>query len=143
MKNRIDWEGCKAQGFAKKVGQDSNKIQDIIDSANNREKTAKLLPINETTKETVISLLYDVLRELLEALALKNGFKIYNHECYASFLKSFINDDNFSLEFNSMRLLRNSINYYGKEIQLSDANIIFLKLGKLIKKAKVLLEKKF
>ncbi len=137
----MDWEGCKAQGFAKQVGQDTSKIRSIIDSSNNRENTAKLLPINETTKETVISLSYDVLRELLEALALQRGFKIYNHECYASFLKSIINDDDFALEFDSMRLLRNSINYYGKKIQLSDANIILLKLQKLIKKSKILLVK--
>lgn len=141
MKNKIDWEGCKAHGFAKKVGQDSNRIQSIINSAKDREKTVKLLPVNETTKETIISLFYDVLRELLEALALQNGFKIYNHECYTSFLKSVINDDDFSLEFDSMRLLRNSINYYGKKIDLGDATIILLKLEKLIKKSKSLLEK--
>ncbi len=83
---------------------------------------------------------YDVLRELLEALALQNGFKIYNHECYTCFLRSVIKDENFALEFDSLRLLRNAINYYGKKIELSDAKLTLLKLGKLIRKTKELLK---
>lgn len=141
MREKIDWEGCKEQGFAKKVEPDFARIQDIINSANDRKKTTKLLPVNEITKETVVSLFYDVLRELLEALALQNGFKIYNHECYTSFLKNIIKDDNFALEFDSLRLLRNAINYYGKKIELNDINMILFKIEKFIKKTKELLKK--
>jgi len=140
MNEKIDWESCKREGFAKKITPDSGKINAIIASAQNREKTAKLLPMNDTTKETIISLQYDVLRELLEALAIQKGFKIYNHECYTSFLKSVIKDDNFALEFDSLRLLRNAINYYGRKIELNDAKSTSATIEKLITKAKKLLK---
>ncbi len=141
MKQKIDWDGCKMQGLAKEVAPDFFRIKSIIESANNREKTVRLIPLNETSKETVISLWYDVVRELLEAAALKNGFKIYNHECYTSFLRSVLHDGDFALEFDSLRLLRNSINYYGKKIGVKDAEIILLKLEKLIRNARKMLEK--
>ncbi len=135
----MEWQECNKQGYAKKVELDSGRIQDIIKSSNDRERTAKLLPVNETTKETVISLFYDTLRELLEALALKHNFKIYNHECYTSFLNNILKDEALALEFDSLRLLRNSINYYGKKIELTDSRLILLKLDKLIRKIKELL----
>ncbi len=139
MREPIDWEGCKQKTFAKTITPDNNLINYLIESASNREKTANLLPINETTKETIISLRYDVLRELLEALALKKGFKIYNHECYTHFLKTIIRDESFALEFDSLRVLRNRINYYGKKIDIIDTKNIIINLEKLIKKTKALL----
>jgi hypothetical protein len=132
----MEWQECNKQGYAKKVELDSGRIQDIIKSSNDRERTAKLLPVNEITKETVISLFYDTLRELLEALALKHKFKVYNHECYTSFLNNIIKDEELALEFDSLRLLRNSINYYGKKIELNDSRLILLKLEKLIRRIK-------
>ena len=135
----MEWQDCNKEGYAKKIGLDSEKIEDILRSSEDREKTAKLLPLNETTKETIITLFYDVLRELLEALALKHGFKIYNHECYTSFLNNVIKNEEIALEFDSLRLLRNSINYYGKRIEISDAKIILEKLNKVIKIIKGLL----
>lgn len=78
---KLDWTGCISQKFAKEITPDVGQINSIIESALSREKTARMLPIDDTTKETVLSLIYDVLRELLEALSLKNNYKIYNHEC--------------------------------------------------------------
>jgi len=132
----IDWETCKAERLAKPVQSDKEMIISLIKLANDREKTASLLPINDVTKETVISLLYDVSRELLEALALKHGYKIYNHECYTPFLRVIINDEQFALEFDSLRKLRNGINYYGKKIELRDASRIASTTKLLISKAR-------
>ncbi len=140
MKKMIDWETCKEQRFAKNIVPDTGQIKSIIESAKNKEKTAKMIPLNETTKETVVSLTYDVLRELLESLALKHGYKIYNHECYTPFLRIVIKDDDFALEFDSLRMLRNGINYYGKNVSLSDAELTIRTAEKLIGKTKDLLK---
>ena len=61
-------------------------------------------------------MIYDSLRELLEALALSKGFKIYNHECYSAFLKEIIKDELSAEMFDEIRKLRNAINYYGKNL---------------------------
>ncbi|MBS3138135.1 hypothetical protein J4207_00350 [Candidatus Woesearchaeota archaeon] len=135
----IDWETCKVERLAKPVKPDVELIKSLIQLANDREKTASLLPIDDVTKETVISLFYDVLRELLEALALKHGYKIYNHECYTPFLRIIISDEPFALEFDSLRKLRNGINYYGKKIELRDASRIVSTTKLSISKARKLL----
>jgi hypothetical protein len=70
-------------------------------------------------------------REILEALALKNGFKIYNHECFCSFLKELCKEEKFSNEFNEFRKIRNQINYYAKEVSTVDAQILIEDMTKL------------
>lgn len=140
MNKKIDWEDCKKRRIAKEVNVDTGLVNYIIESAGDREKTTNMLPINNTTKETVVSLMYDVLRELLEALSIKRGYKIYNHECYAPFLRSIIGNEDFSRDFDALRLLRNSINYYGRKISLDESKETLNTIKDLIKKARLLLE---
>jgi len=140
MNKKIDWEDCKKRRIAKEISVDVGLVNYIIESAKDREKTAKMLPINNTTKETVVSLMYDVLRELLEALSIKQGYKIYNHECYAPFLRSIIRDEDFSRDFDTLRLLRNKINYYGRKISLDESKEVLNTIRDLIKKTRFLLE---
>ncbi len=121
MKEYLDWEKCKQEMLAKRINPDKDMAASLIESARDRKATVALLPLNETTKETVISLHYDILREILEALSIVNGYKIYNHECYTYFLKKILNDEESSQEFDSLRKLRNGINYYGKHVILEDA----------------------
>jgi hypothetical protein len=136
MSANLDWKGCKDLMLAKNISPDPNLITFLIASSADRQKTAKMLPINETTKESIISLMYDSLRELLTALAIKHGYKIYNHECYTQFLKSVIIDEKLAYEFDSVRLLRNRLNYYGKKIPLQDAKNRIDEFDVLISKVK-------
>ena len=81
-------------------------------------------------------MLYDSLRERLEGLALLHGYKIYNHECYASFLSEVLHERELSHAFNRVRLIRNSINYYGKRLSLDDSREITKEIENLIQKVK-------
>lgn len=135
----LDWAGCKEQRVAKAVTVDFNRTNSLVKLAENKEKTSKKLQLDEISKETIVSLKYDILRELLEALALKQGYKIYNHECYTCFLRSIIKDESFAIEFDSLRQLRNSINYYGETIVLNDAKEIIKSIEILISKTRKLL----
>jgi len=69
----------------------------------------------------------------------KKGYKIYNHECYCAFLKEIAGKSDIGDEFNSFRKLRNSINYYGKDISAEEANPVLKDMSKLIEKVKKLL----
>jgi hypothetical protein len=113
----MDWNECNFKKMVKKV-------------------TANRLKIDEITSSSVISLCYESLRELLEALALKKGFKIYNHECFTAFLKEIICSEDLSIAFDRFRLVRNSINYYGKDINPTDAKNLKKKIQELITKIK-------
>lgn len=64
-------------------------------------------------------------------MAIKAGYKIYNHECYTYFLKEILNESIKGDEFDELRKIRNNINYYGKEISVKEAGEILKRLTKL------------
>lgn len=83
-----------------------------------------------------ITLLYDTLRIFLECLALQKGYKIYNHECYVSFLREIIGDSVIAEEFDKQRMIRNGINYYGREMTPDEGKAVIDELKSLITRIK-------
>ncbi len=132
----MDWIECNKRRIVKQVYIDEAMIKSLLNTSTNKLKSEKILILNNTTASSKITLAYDALRELLEALALKNGFKIYNHECYTAFLKDVMNESSTGDEFDEIRKLRNSINYYGKEISVQDTRKTLKEIKSLIKKIK-------
>ncbi len=130
----MDWLECKDKRIVKDISIDEHMINSILKTSKDKIESENLLPLNSTTISSKISLAYDSLRELLEATALKNGFKIYNHECYTPFIKEILKDSNLGDEFDEIRRLRNSINYYGKEISKEECIEIVNNIKNLIKK---------
>lgn len=135
----MDWEECNKKDLVKEVKADKNLANSLIKSSEKKLKTQSLLDLNETTATSKISLSYEALRELLEALAISNGFKIYNHECYCAFLKEILKKNDLGREFDNFRKLRNAINYYGKDISKEEAKEIIENIIKLIEKVKNIL----
>lgn len=117
----MDWKECLDKKAAKKVNLDENLINSLIKTSENKLKSSDKLGLDETTANSKFILAYDSLREILEALALKNGFKIYNHEGYTAFLKEILKESNNGDEFDEIRKVRNDVNYYGKGIKIKEA----------------------
>ena len=117
----MDWQDCSRKRIAKSVTPDIDMIKALTKTSDNKWTSQELLPLTKDTAASKISLAYDSLRELLEVLALKKGFKIYNHECYTAFLKEIVLDSEKGDEFDTLRKLRNAINYYGKDINEEEA----------------------
>ena len=132
----MDLLECRKKRFVKEVSIDENKINSILENSENKLKSADLLPLEGFSTNSKISLAYDCLRELLEALALKNKLKIYNHECYTAFLKEIIKDSLLGDEFDSVRIIRNSADFYGKKISIEDCKDTLIKIKDLIRKIK-------
>ena len=135
----MDWKECINKRIVRSAETADELIKSLIETSKNTLLSADFLFLNETTSVSKLSLCYDSLRELLEALALKKGYKIYNHECYTGFLKDIIGDSELSERFNRIRLLRNSVNYYGQKVDLRDAKdkieelkSLILEIGELI-----------
>lgn len=120
----MDWQECKDKKFVKDVNIDENLIKSLIKSSEKRLESNNRLKLDETTSSTKISIVYESLREILEAFAIKKGFKIYNHECFCAFLKEICNDNYSSMNFDKFRKIRNKINYYGKDIPIKESEII-------------------
>ena len=127
----MDWKECCSRRIAKDVKPDIGMIASLTKSSKNKSESESKLEMSNTTASSKLSLAYDSLRELLEALSLKNGFKIYNHECYVAFLKEVMKESYKADEFDEIRKVRNAVNYYGKDITVGEASEIITKIKKL------------
>ena len=126
----IDWHTCCRQLLAKNVTVDEPFALSLIKTSENKKLSEVQLQLTEVTAASKVSLAYDSLRELLEAVALRNGYKIYNHECYGAFLKEVLRSS-LGVEFDTLRKIRNSVNYYGKQINSEEAKDIIERIYKL------------
>ena len=134
----MDWKECKDKRLVKEISSDKNLIKSLITSSKKKYETNKRIEIDNITSSTKISIIYESLREILEAIAIKKGFKIYNYECFCAFLNEICKDLRLGNDFNEFRIIRNRVNYYGKEIEIKEArdlikNMISLR-NKLIEK---------
>ena len=127
----MDWEECRFKKIIKEVKPDENMIKSLKKSSKNKMESESKLEMDDITSISKLSLTYDSLRELLEALAIKKGFRIYNHECYTAFLKEIIKESEKGSEFDRIRIIRNAVNYYGKELTIGEASGIIERIKKL------------
>ncbi|SRR3989338_1035893 len=79
----MNWKSCLEKNWVKRVEPDTDLIASLRELSEDTQKAARLLTAHKSSQ---ITLLYDAMRMLLEALALEKGFRIYNHECYTHFL---------------------------------------------------------
>lgn len=130
----MDLAECRKNKLVKDATHDKNLFNSLIKSSSRKLKTEEHIKLDDESASSKISLAYDSLRELLEALAISKGFKVYNHECYCAFLKEVLNESYLADKFDEIRKLRNSINYYGKEIAADEAKAILQNIISLINK---------
>ena len=127
----IDWKECISKRFVKEAKTDENVINSLVKTSKDKIYSNDKLELDKFTASTKITIVYDSLREILEALAIKKGFKIYNHECFCAFLEEVCQDKFYSQEFDKFRKIRNQINYYGKNIVPDEARIIIKEIFEL------------
>ena len=96
------------------------------------------LEINEQSARKIMSNYYDVLRSILEAIALLEGYKVYSHEAFTFFLNE-KGEETLALKFDRFRKLRNNINYYGKNISVEEVKEYSAEIGNIV----ALLRKKY
>ena len=135
----MDWQECITHRIVKDTSIDTHKITSIQEISQEKLKVALLLEDKHYYGK--LPLLYETLRELLECLALQEGYKIYNHECYTAFLKEIMHESSFGDSFDKFRILRNGINYYGKKISFEEAQEIMPQMIEFIKKIQQRLRK--
>ncbi len=127
----MDWFECNKKRIVKEVNIDIDLIESLKKTSINKLNSENKLELDDVTAISKVSLVYDSLRELLEALALKNKFKIYNHDCYTPFLKEILKENEKAEEFDELRKIRNNINYYGKDISVLEAKEVIKRIKNL------------
>ena len=93
--------------------------------------------VDNVNVSAYISLAYDSLREAMEAICISKGYKVLSHICIGELLKSLFKEFEYE-EFDRLRWIRNSINYYGTKVELKQGKGIISKIfsmkNSLIKK---------
>lgn len=138
----MDFKECIKKRIAKSINVDEELVSSLLKTSENKFFSESKLELSEITASSKISLLYDSLRELLEALSVKNGYKIYNHECYTYFLKEILDESEKADEFDDLRKIRNGINYYAKDVSVRESKEILKRITLLREKILELLKYK-
>lgn len=117
MTNIMDWELCESK-FVRTIEKDEEKIASIIEAA---DKRLAFIKSNKATSENVSFIVegyYEIIKELLVALLLKNGLKSSNHQCLIPFFYKEYPDYEFEANLISqMSYFRNRLNHYGEGIE--------------------------
>ena len=117
----MDLESCTKLRVAKAVKPDTNLAKSLLESSAKKMKSQSMLRTDDDTAASKVTLAYDALREMLEAVSVLRGYKIYNHECYTYFIKEVLGDSRLGDKFDRLRRIRNGINYYGAKISPPEA----------------------
>ncbi len=128
----MDFENFIKENKARKSSIDYPLIKSLRSSAENDLKFLNSLEINYQSARKIMSDYYEILRSLVEALAMLEGYKVYSHEAFTYFLLK-IEENKLSLSFDRFRKIRNSINYYGKDISPEEVKENVKEIKELIK----------
>ena len=114
--------------------------ESLLSSSLRKMNSSDRLVLDSESSESKFSLAYDSLRECLEAIALKKGYKVSNHECYTHFLKEIMSLERESIIFDKLRKMRNAVSYYGKRLDAGLAKELILFCKELIKILRTVIE---
>ena len=121
-------------GAIVKVTPDKKKAESLLKQSKNNLLAVSMIEINDITAGTVISTSYESLRQVIEAICLMEGYKVYSHEAYTAYLLRL--DEKMARMFDRLRYLRNQVNYYGKNMSATAAKEALRDVRKLIGKLK-------
>jgi len=140
MKEIMNWQQCLEEHITR-VDKDSEKIKSIIRMCDVRLKIVKQIKINQETASVMAYDYYEVIKELLTALLLKNGLKSENHECLISFFKQNFPEYEYETKIiHQLKDVRNRVSYDGVFVKKDYIDINKLEFQHIINLLKKLLE---
>jgi uncharacterized protein (UPF0332 family) len=116
MKDLMPWSECTKK-FIRKVSVDASKINSLVEIAGKRRIFIQSVKVNSENVSFIFDGYYEVVKELLIALMLKNGLRSRNHQCLFTFFDKEYNYDTEVNLMSQMNFLRNRLNYYGEAIE--------------------------
>lgn len=127
------WEDC-LDNSALKISPDNKRADSLVETA--EERLSLIKEITEKNSNFVFEDYYTSVLELLQAMVLKQGYKISNHICLGFYLKDFLKREDLFRLFDDLRYKRNSLTYYGKRMDFETAKKAIENSKKLIKELK-------
>lgn len=130
------WKDC-LEFSAVKISLDMKRAESLIETA--KERLNLIKEVNEKNSNFVFEDYYTSIMELLQALALKEGYKISNHLCLGFYLRDFLKQEDLFKLFDDLRYKRNSLTYYGNKMDFLTAKKSIWDSKRLIKELNKLL----
>lgn len=131
--NESDWDECTESSSSIKITPDRLKARALMKIADGRIAYLEFQEINEKNANYIFEGLYTSINEIIHAIALLEGYKIINHLCLGFFLRDFLKNDALFRLFDNCRYKRNSLVYYGKDMDLQTALQTIQNAKRLIK----------
>ncbi len=122
----MDLDECFRKGLIKRTKRNRGLARSLLEMANIKERTVKTAQLDELNISAYISLAYDALRQVLEAICVLNGYKVLSHACVGELLNELLEDFNYKA-FDRLRYVRNNINYYGIKVDFEQGKEIIRK----------------
>lgn len=115
----MNWNVCKEE-HVRKVDIDKDKINSILKMCDVRLRFIQKQEIDGETASLIVEGYYEIIKELLIALLLKNGLKSDNHECLISYFKeTYLNYEYETNKIHELKNIRNRITYDGTFVEKS------------------------
>lgn len=127
--------------FLRKVSSDREKVKAIAEAAEKRYKFVESIKPTANNISFILENHYEIIKELLIALLLKDGLRSKNHQClFSYFYKRY---PQYEYELNlilRLSFLRNRLEYYGELIDKSFYDTHLQDLTKIVDLIKKLAE---
>ena len=141
MKEIMNWNICLKEHI-KKIESDNEKIRSIQKMCDIRLRVIRDIQLDDETASIIASDYYEIIKELLIALLLKNGLKSDNHECLISFFRNNFSQHEYEAQaIHSLKNVRNRVSYDGVFVKKEYVDTNKLEFEHIIKLLNELLEK--
>jgi len=138
----MDLSECFEKGLIKRSKIDEGLVKSLLEMSRIKEMAVRKADIDSINISAYVSLAYDSLREVLEAICISKGYKVLSHVCIGELLKELFKGFDYE-KFDRMRWIRNSINYYGTKVEFRQGKEIINKIFSMKKELTKSCLKKF
>ena len=76
------------------------------------------IELTNESSEIIFRELYECLRQAIEAIGYRRGYKFENHESIKSFVFEMLGNKSLANDFDRYRKIRHGINYYGETVSV-------------------------
>lgn len=115
------WEECIENNSAVERRPDMQKAKSLFQTAKARQEFLEKNNIDEINANFIFEGYYSSIAEIVHSIIIKQGYNVNNHICIGFFLRDVIKNKMLYQKFDDCRYKRNSLLYYGKQMDFEVA----------------------
>lgn len=132
----MDWKTCINEGNAIKITPNKQRALFLVKRAEKTLAVMGKIKLDNENSSIFFTNYYDALLEMLHAIMYSNGYKVKNHYCLGYYLRDVIKDAEAFRIFDRARIIRNSVLYYGENLDINAADEIIEQIISIFHKLK-------